>query len=170
LEREVFYETMGALWALSAKNIDAAFPVTLMLDLHKIDLLYGKPTEHLPEELLFSMVQAFKNRGKKRADNSEVLARNAFKLLDDMHLDDFLSFNSGFHDAIDQILENETYWDDECRDAYLALKYYGLNLLETDMQDKARQLDYARLLCDFIEITQQRLNDGQLGISHNNHS
>ncbi|NJM32729.1 MAG: hypothetical protein HC848_07625 [Limnobacter sp.] len=155
LEREMFYETMGSLWALSAKNINGQFVITLLTDLSHLTLLYGKPTEHLPEELLSHFLQLFKMRALPSQNARELLENNATQLLAEMSMDDFLNFNAGFHDAVEQILEVEEFWSDPCSESFMNLKYSGMNLLESHMKDVFQKARYARALTKYIEVSQK---------------
>ena len=75
--------------------------------------------------------------------------------IEDMNEADFLNFTTGFQDAVNQILEPLDCWTQECRQAYLALKYYGLNLIETGLKDCKFKRTYADLLVNFLHTTQR---------------
>jgi len=72
-----------------------------------------------------------------------------------MNEGDFLNFSTGFQDAVAQILEPLDCWSKECQQAHLALKYYGLNLVESGMKDSRFKRTYADLLVNYLFTTQK---------------
>jgi hypothetical protein len=154
-EREVFFETLGACWALSARNVSGAFAMQLQLDLSRVQLLYGVPSRHLPEHLLFQFLQVFQYRPKLPPGSLQrQAAHHALELIESMDENDFLNFTTGFQDAVKQMLEPLVCWTTECRQANLALKYYGLNLVESRMEQPRFKRSYADLLANYLLTTQ----------------
>ncbi len=155
-EREVFFETLGACWALSARNVSGMFAIQLQIDLSRIQLLYGIPSSQLPETLLFQFLNIFQFKQHK-SSNSEHLhvEHNAIELIEEMSESDFLNFISGFQDAVSQILEPLSCWNMECQQAYMALKYYGPNLIESGMNERKFKHVYANLLANYLSTTQR---------------
>ena len=154
-EREIFFETLGACWALSSRNVSGLFAVQLQIDLSRINLLYGVPATQLPEELVYTFLTLFQARPKLNAqDCPRILEHNAFELIEEMNEADFLNFTTGFQDAVKQVLEPLGSWNLNCRQAFISLKYYGLNLIETGMQDSKHRRTYAELLVRYLLTTQ----------------
>ncbi|HEX4856479.1 MAG TPA: hypothetical protein VFV28_06670 [Limnobacter sp.] len=154
-EREVFFETLGACWALSARNVSGAFGMQLQLDLCRIQLLYGVPSQYLPEHLLFQFLHVFRYRPRQDGASGQAqAAHNALELIESMGEGDFLNFTTGFQDAVKQILEPLPCWTPECKQANLALKYYGLNLVESRMEQARFKRSYADLLANYLLTTQ----------------
>lgn len=154
-QREVFFETLGACWALSARNVSGAFGLQLQMDLSRVQLLYGVPSQHLPEPLLFQFLNVFQYRPRQATCSTQAqAAHNALELIEDMTEADFLNFTTGFQDAVNQLLEPLDCWTDECRQAHLALKYYGLNLIESRLQQARFKRSYADLLVNYLLTTQ----------------
>jgi hypothetical protein len=153
-EREVLFETLGACWALSARNVSGYFSVQLQIDLSRLQLLYGVPCVNLPEAMLLRIMHSFqaqpKADGQAQRDATE---RNALLLLGDMSEADFLNFSTGFNDAVVQVLQLHPAWGTPCRQAHLALKYYGVNLIEQGLQDERTKRTYAELLYSYLEVT-----------------
>ena len=155
-EREVFFETLGACWALSARNVSGVFAMQLQIDLSRVKLFYGIPSMHLPENLLFQMLNVFQTRPRMSTGAHHVHAEhNALEMINDMNEGDFLNFTTGFQDAVGQILEPLECWTKECQQAHLALKYYGLNLVESGMKDARFKRTYADLLVNYLLTTQK---------------
>ncbi|HEX4918072.1 MAG TPA: hypothetical protein VFV43_09270 [Limnobacter sp.] len=155
-EREVFFETLGACWALSARNVSGIFAMQLQIDLSRVKLLYGVPTAHLPETQLYQLLTVFQTRPKQGFDaRHQVVENNALALIDDMNEGDFLNFSTGFQDAVTQILEPLDCWTQDCQQAHLALKYYGLNLVESGMKEPKFKRTYADLLVNYLLCTQR---------------
>lgn len=155
-EREVFFETLGACWALSARNVSGVFAMQLQIDLSRVKLLYGIPSMHLPESLLFQFLNVFQTRPRMSTGAHHVNAEhNAIAMINDMNEGDFLNFSTGFQDAVNQILEPLECWNKECQQAHLALKYYGLNLVESGMKDSRFKRTYADLLVNYLFTTQK---------------
>lgn len=155
-EREVFFETLGACWALSSRNVSGVFAMQLQIDLSRVQLLYGVPSSHLPESLLFQFLNVFQTRPRSGAHTRHINAEhNALELIEDMNEADFLNFTTGFQDAVNQILEPLDCWTKECQQAHLALKYYGLNLVETGMREPKFKRTYADLLVNYLLTTQR---------------
>lgn len=155
-EREVFYETLGCCWSLSARNVSGDFSIQLLMDLSRVELLYGCPTEKLSDELVSTLTHLFQHRPRYTAQAQALLDDSSKALLDDMDVHDFLNFASGFQDGIRQVIEDCSFWCRECETAYLALKYYSNNLVETEMQDPRHKQSYAALLAEFLALTQRR--------------
>jgi hypothetical protein len=154
-EREVLYETLGACWALSARNISAQFAIQLHIDLSRVQLLYGTPTTQLPEHLLFDFIRVFQSRPKQGNQNkTATLQHNALALIESMNEADLLNFTTGFHDTVHQILERQPCWGSECAQANIALKYYSMSLIETRLRNHAVKRTYANLLCTYLTTTQ----------------
>lgn len=165
-EREVFFETLGACWALSARNISGQFPLQLQLDLSRLTLLYGTPAVDLQPVDFFRFLHAFQRRPNPGHHISySGLELQALLLIDDMTEADFLNFSTGMADAVAQILSQMDCWGQECQLAFMALKYYGLNLIETNLQDPAIKRTYADLLCQFLTCTQNAYRS-EITISH----
>jgi hypothetical protein len=154
-EREVFYETLGCCWALSARNVTSDFSIKLLIDLSSVELLYGCPTERLSEELVSTMTHLFQHRPRHPMQAHALLGDSCNALLDGMNVNDFLNFGSGFQDGVRQVLEECEFWCRDCETAYLALKYYGMNLVETDLNSQKHKTTYAALLAEFL-LTSQR--------------
>lgn len=155
-EREVLFETLGACWALSSRNVCGMFGMQLQIDLSRLQLLYGVPSTNLPEPLLFQLLTVFQARQRNgQPVYQRHIEHNALELIEDMNEADFLNFTTGFQDAVNQILEPLDCWTLECRQAYLALKYYGLNLIETGLRDCKFKRTYADLLVNFLHTTQR---------------
>ncbi|WP_370261149.1 hypothetical protein [Limnobacter sp.] len=155
-EREVFFETLGACWALSARNVSGVFALQLQIDLSRVRLLYGVPSAHLPEALLYQLLNAFQSRPRVGYEVClQHVETNALALIEDMNEGDFLNFSTGFQDAITQILEPLDCWTQECQQAHLALKYYGLNLVESGMKEAKFKRTYADLLVNYMLCTQR---------------
>ena len=154
-QREVFLETLGACWALSSRNVSGAFAIQLQIDLSRIQLLYGIPSQHLPEPLFFQLLNVFQARPRAGFPAHQAdLEHNALELVESMSEADFLNFSTGFQDAVCQILEPLDCWDQECRQANLALKYYGLNLLESSKREFKVKRTYSDLLVNYLLTTQ----------------
>lgn len=155
-EREVFFETVGACWALSARNVSGMFGMQLQIDLSRVQLLYGVPSAELPEALLFQFLTVFQSRPRTSLNSQHMhMQHNALELIDDMNEADFLNFTTGFQDAVSQILEPQECWNKECQQAHVALKYYGLNLIESSMKEVKFKRTYADLLVNYLMITQR---------------
>lgn len=155
-EREIFFETLGACWALSSRNVSGIFGMQLQIDLSRVQLLYGVPSVHLPEPLLFKMLTVFQTRPRNGMNGQHAhVEHNALGLVEDMNEADFLNFTTGFQDAVNQILEPLDCWSKECQQAHLALKYYGLNLVESGMRDSKFKRTYADLLVSYLASTQR---------------
>lgn len=148
-EREVLFETLGCCWALSTKNVDGEFPVSLLIDLSNVDLLYGCPTEKLSDETIGSLVRAFRSRSKK-GDEFKQIEHNALELIQSMDSNDFLSFHAGMHDTVEQILKPDPFWTLACEEAYLSLRYFSLNLLDASNASLQYKRTFARLLTEFL--------------------
>lgn len=161
-EREVFFETIGACWALSSRNVSGIFGIQLQFDLSRVHLLYGVPSAHLPAPLLFNILTVFQTRPRSgiQAQHGHV-ELNALGLVEDMNEADFLNFTTGFQDAVNQILEPLDCWTKECQQAHLALKYYGLNLVESGMRDSRFKRTYADLLVNYLSATQRVFLQGK---------
>ena len=155
-EREVFFETLGACWALSSRNVSGMFAVQLQIDLSRVQLLYGVPSMQLPEPLLFQFLNVFQTSPRKSQHSQHMRTEhNALELVEDMNEADFLNFTTGFQDAVNQILGPLDWWTKECHQAHLALKYYGLNLLESGMKENKFKRTYADLLVNYLLTTQR---------------
>lgn len=154
-EREVFYETLGCCWALSARNVTGDFSIQLLIDLSGVELLYGCPTEKLSEELMSTLIHLFQHRPRYPMQAQALLQDSCNALLDGMDINDFLNFGSGFQDGVRQVLEECDFWCRDCETAYLAMKYYGMNLIETDLNSQKHKATYAALLAEFL-LTSQR--------------
>jgi hypothetical protein len=154
-EREVLFETIGACWALSARNVSAQFSVQLHIDLSRLQLLYGSPAVQLPERLLFDFIRVFQNRTNESPHSkNKTVEHNAQALVESMNEADFLNFSTGFHDTVYQVLEKQPCWDTQCAQANMALKYYSMNLIESSMKNSKMKRTYALLLCAYLNSTQ----------------
>ena len=150
----MLYETLGCCWALSAKNLDGQFPIELMLDLGKIELLYGSPMQILSSELISSLVRAF--QAKPRGGWSFNQAENhACALIQSMDTADFLSFHAGFHDAVDQILRGEHTWTERCDEAYASLRFHSVNLLDAGRSTTRQIQTHAKLITEFLCVAKE---------------
>lgn len=155
-EREVFFETLGACWALSARNVSGLFALQLQLDLSRVHLLYGVPSANLPEALLFQFLNVFQSRPRQALHEKQQHAEHhALEMLDEMTEGDFLNFSTGFQDTVNQILAPLDCWTTECQQSCLALKYYGLNLVESGMRQSKFKRTYADLLANYLLTTQR---------------
>ncbi|MDX1668710.1 MAG: hypothetical protein R3194_04785 [Limnobacter sp.] len=157
-EREVLFETLGCCWALSTKNADGEFSIRLLFDLSQVELLYGCPTEKLPEDTLTSLVRAFSAKSKN-SDGLIQIEHNALELIQSMDSQDFLSFHAGMHDCVDQLLRNDPLWTHEVEQAYLALRYCSLNLLDASAASLHDKRNFAELLAEFV-ITGRKAHFG----------
>lgn len=156
-EREVFFETLGACWALSSRNISGVFGLQLQIDLSRVHLLYGVPSTQLAQPLLFQFLNVFQTR-PHHGQNMHLdlhLEHNSLALVEDMNESDFLNFTTGFQDAVKQILEPLAWWGKKCQQAHLALKYYGLNLVGKGINEEKFKRTYADLLVNYLLTTQQ---------------
>lgn len=154
-EREVFYETLGCCWALSARNVTGDFSIQLLIDLSGVELLYGCPTEKLSEELVSTLIHLFQHRPRHPLQAHGLLEDSCNALLDGMNTHDFLNFGSGFQDGVRQVLEECDFWCRQCETAYRALKYCGTNLVETELGDQRHKNTYAALLAEFLLTSQK---------------
>lgn len=148
-EREVLFETLGCCWALSTKNVDGEFSIGLLVDLSRVELLYGCPTEKLPEDTLTPLIRAFSARSKS-SDGLMQIEHNALELIQSMDSHDFLSFHAGMHDCTEQLLRNDLFWTSEVEQAYLALRYCSLNLLDANGASSHHKRNFAELLAEFV--------------------
>lgn len=155
-EREVFYETLGCCWALSARNVTGDFSIQLLIDLSGVELLYGCPTEKLSEELVSTLIHLFQHRPRYPMQAHALLEDSCNALLDGMDVNDFLNFGSGFQDGVRQVLEECEFWCRDCETRFRAMKYYGANLVETDLNSVKHKNTYAALLTEFLLTTQTR--------------
>lgn len=154
-EREVFFETVGACWALSARNVSGMFPIQLQMDLSKIELLYGVPSVKLPADLFQSLTNLFQARPRQISlKRNKLLENNAMELMRSMNDADFLSFSMGFQDAVTQVLEPLEPWNSSCHQTYMALKFFGLTLIEHGLTNPSHRSIYADLLVEYILISQ----------------
>lgn len=154
-EREVLLETLGACWALSARNVSGQFALHLQIDLSRVQLLYGVPAVQLPERLLLDLMRVFQHRPAHSAQSTQAMERNALALVDNMDEADFLNFSTGFHDTVKQILHHQAWWNTECIQANMALKYHSMNLIESGMHSSKIKRTYADLLCAYLANTQR---------------
>jgi hypothetical protein len=151
----VFFETLGACWALSARNVSGMFPIQLQLDLSKLELLYGIPSMQLEPETIDTLIALFQVRPKQTSlKPSTRLESNAHGLLNEMNNSDFLSFTMGFQDAVNQVLEQLDPWDHHCQQSYLALKFFSITLIEHGVSNPHHRSIYADLLVEYILTTQ----------------
>lgn len=161
-EREVLMETLGACWALSARNVSGQFALHLQIDLSRVQLLYGVPAVQLPERLLLDLIRVFQNQHNLRtkAQSTQNMEHNSIALVEGMDEADFLNFSTGFHDTVKQILQHQAWWSTECMQADMALKYHGMNLIESGMHATKVKRTYAGLLCDYLCTTQRVFMQG----------
>ncbi|GLR25312.1 hypothetical protein [Limnobacter litoralis] len=154
-EREIFFETLGACWALSARNVSGMFPIQLRLDLCKINLLYGVPSADLPQELLNKLTVLFQSRpAGQPAHGRSVVETNAMAMMREMNRADFLSFSMGFQDAVEQVLVHAECWNPRCQRAYMAIKFSAMSLIEQGFNSEKHRGTYADLLSEYLNITQ----------------
>lgn len=154
-EREVFFETLGACWALSARNVSGQFAIQLHIDLTRVNLLYGIPAQQLTDTLLLDFLRTFQARNLRlNAECRHQVVHNALQMLDGMTESDFLNFSTAFQDAVGQILQHLPCWTPECMRANMALKYYGMNLIESRMESQVAKRHYAELLANYLQTTQ----------------
>jgi hypothetical protein len=167
-QREVFFETLGACWALSSRNVSGIFAVQLQIDLSRLQLLYGVPSTHLPENLLSQILTVFQSRPRSdlRSQQRHV-EHNALELIEEMNEADFLNYTTGFQDAVTQILEPMPCWTKECKQANLALKYYGLNVLQSGMKESKFKRTYSDLLVNYLLITQHVFHEEDKASTYN---
>lgn len=156
-EREVLMETLGACWALNARNVSGQFALHLQIDLSRVQLLYGVPAVQLPERLLLDLIRVFQSRHATHATRqpTQGTEHNAIALIEGMDEADFLNFSTGFHDTVKQVLQHQPWWSNECMQANMALKYHGMNLIESGMHGAKVKRTYASLLCDYLSTTQR---------------
>ena len=161
LEREAFYETLGCCWALSAKQVNNEFAIEFLIDLSRVNLLYGQPTEQLSESMVGMLLRAFSSPAKNR-DDIRRIEHNALELVQSMESHDFLSFHSGMHDAVDQVLKYSAVWTPATERAYLAFRYFSLNLLDITAASDEQKQDVAALLTEFL-LTGRRERQVSMG-------
>ncbi|MFN4327595.1 MAG: hypothetical protein ACK4FF_01855 [Limnobacter sp.] len=155
LEREVFYETLGACWALSARNVSGYFGLQLQIDLTRVNLLYGVPAVDLDEHLLMDFLRTFQARKAARGDRPhERILQQAQNMVHGMDTQDVLNFSTAFEDAVGQVLDEDPDWSTECSRARLALKYQALQLLDRELASPRAKKRYAQLLANYLRITQ----------------
>lgn len=154
-EREVLYETVGALWALSAKNVSGQFAIQLQIDLSRLNLLYGVPAMQVPQNLMCKLLSVFQFRPKVGdADLLTLTNHQAVELMEGMNECDFLNFSAGFSDATKQLLEPHDAWCLDCREAFSALKYQSMSVMESRMTNSSVKRQYAELLVHYLQTTQ----------------
>lgn len=150
LERELWFESLGCCWALSVKNIEGRFPIQLMIDLSRYEGPSGNMVQALGASRFADLVQAFQLRVPHNRDGRSITERHANHLLKRMNVDDLLCFMAGMSDTIEEFLRPAFFWDDGCQSAWLSLKFYSLNPIESKLESTSHKARFATLLTDLV--------------------
>ncbi len=158
-ERETLYQILGCCWGLSSKNTNNQFAIQFLVDLSKIKLIHGSPVELINEDMIQRLLDAFKVRAPANIQ-ANLIEHNMMELLNTMSISDYINFQIGLNDSVEQILKNDPLWSTFCEQSYLTVRYFSISLLRSFPDSQSKKETYAKLIANFLENAREERRKG----------